>query len=137
MELLLNLIWLALAMGAFLVFLRRRPHSGLDQLPHRRALFALACALLLLFPVVSASDDLHPTQALFEDANRRIQHFTSPLQLSHRDCATDPISPMPLALSSFLALIAWQPWRPLESRTQALRGYRRSLRGRAPPFFSN
>lgn len=138
MELLLNLIWLALGIGAFVIFLRRRPRSGLDQQPRRRALLALACALLLLFPVVSASDDLHPSQALLEDATRRIQQFSSPLQLSHSGSVIPlwPILPA-LALALGFALAAWQPWRPLELPTEARRGYRRSLRGRAPPLFSN
>lgn len=136
MELLLNLIWLTLGMGAFLIFVRCRPQSSLKRLPFRRALLALACAVLLLFPIVSASDDLHPTQAVLEEATKRIQHFASPLQLSHGSSAV-PMLTMMLALSLLFALAVWQPWRPLELKTHALRGYRLSPRGRAPPSFSN
>ena len=138
MELLLNLIWLALSMGAFVIFLRRRPRAGRDWQPHRRALLALACTLLLLFPVVSASDDLHPTQALLEDATRRIQQFASPLQLAHSGSVI-PLWPMlpALALALGFALATWQPWRPQELPTAARRGYSRALGGRAPPLFSN
>ena len=48
MELLLNFAWAAIAIAAF-VFVPRRD---------ARALAAIACVLALLFPIVSASDDL-------------------------------------------------------------------------------
>ena len=47
MELFLNLLWLAVAIVALLT----APRS-------KRALFATGCALALLFPIVSVSDDL-------------------------------------------------------------------------------
>lgn len=67
MEIGLNLLWLLLAAGAFLLWgrgaarpLRRR---------HALRLAALGCALALLFPVISVTDDLHPQQAVMEDSN--------------------------------------------------------------------
>jgi len=135
MELLLNLIWLALGMGSLLTFLRHRPQSSLARLPYRRSLLALACALLLLFPVVSASDDLHPAQALLEEANKRVQQLTSSLQASHGGPATAML-PMLLALSILFAFSEWQSWRPLESKTRALTGYGLFPAGRAPPRFA-
>jgi hypothetical protein len=48
MELALNLLWLVGALTAFLVVPARS----------RNASFALLCALALLFPIVSISDDL-------------------------------------------------------------------------------
>jgi hypothetical protein len=134
MELLLNLIWLALGMGSLLIFLRCRPRSSLASLPYRQSLLALACALLLLFPVVSASDDLHPAQALLEDATKRVQQLTSPLQASHGGPA-NAILPLLPALSALFAFSVWQPWRPVEAKTHALTGYRLFPAGRAPPFF--
>ena len=53
MELLLNLLWLLLVMPAFWVW--RRQDRSLGSL---RCLLVLACGITLLFPVVSASDDL-------------------------------------------------------------------------------
>jgi hypothetical protein len=80
MELLLNLVWIALAFGAFGAFgaLARMQliSTEKDCLPGARnakALLALSCVLVLLFPIVSASDDLHPSQAVLEDATKRIQ----------------------------------------------------------------
>src|ERR1035438_2059956 len=74
MELLLNLLWVAMALAAFCVFTwKRRAASQLPKVPYAKALLGLACVLVLLFPVISASDDLHPTQAVLEDATKRIQ----------------------------------------------------------------
>src|ERR1700731_267039 len=61
METILNLVWLSITLGIAGVWgLRwlpaRRP-------PHRRAMreaIALGCALALLFPAISVTDDLHP-----------------------------------------------------------------------------
>jgi len=53
MELLLNLLWLLLVMPAFWVW--RRQDRSLASL---RCLLVLACGVVLLFPVVSATDDL-------------------------------------------------------------------------------
>jgi hypothetical protein len=48
MELFLNLLWLAIAIAAVLTAPRRS----------RRVSIAIGCALALLFPIVSVSDDL-------------------------------------------------------------------------------
>jgi hypothetical protein len=136
MELLLNLSWLTLGMAAYLIFLRCRTQSSLQSPPYSRALLALACVVLLLFPFVSASDDLHPTQAVLEEATKRIQQFASPLQFSHDSSATAML-PVLLTLCLLLALILWQPWRPVEAETHALNGYRLSSRGRDPPCFGD
>ena len=53
MELLLNLLWLLLVMPAFWVW--RRQDRSLGCL---RGLLVLTCGVVLLFPVVSATDDL-------------------------------------------------------------------------------
>ncbi|HEX8926125.1 MAG TPA: hypothetical protein VF786_10055 [Terriglobales bacterium] len=69
MELFLNLCWLALLLPAYWLWQRRHPS---DQSVRRSAVIvgALGCVLMLLFPVVSASDDLHaPAQAIEESKN--------------------------------------------------------------------
>jgi hypothetical protein len=134
MELLLNLIWITLATGAFLIFLHSRQASGDVQVSLRRALIALACVTLLLFPIVSASDDLHPTQAVLEDATRRVQHLISPLHVSAGDAAV-PMLPLLLALGCLLTLAFWRPRPPFESGFCALEGHLLLCEGRAPPFF--
>jgi hypothetical protein len=81
MELLLNLLWAlvaALAIGA--VALERCGSRPSIHASHRNALLAVACAVVLLFPIVSASDDLHSVQALSEDAIKRVQPSVAQLQ---------------------------------------------------------
>lgn len=69
MELLLNLAWVLLALPAYCLWRRdarmrlARPVSSLQ------CLLALGCVLVLLFPVISASDDLHAMRAEMEDSS--------------------------------------------------------------------
>ncbi|HEY6843814.1 MAG TPA: hypothetical protein VI391_06575 [Thermoanaerobaculia bacterium] len=58
MELFVNLLWLAIAISA-LVSVRKQP---------RRVQLAVGCTLVLLFPIISVSDDLLPDRAMYEDA---------------------------------------------------------------------
>jgi hypothetical protein len=68
MELLLNVVWVLLALPAFWLWRRGadgRPGHGVSSL---QCLLALGCALVLLFPVISATDDLHAMRAEMEDS---------------------------------------------------------------------
>jgi len=70
MELVLNLVWVLLAALAFGRWSRaRHPVSA------RSHLIALACMLALLFPVISATDDLHAMRPEIEDSasNKRLK----------------------------------------------------------------
>jgi hypothetical protein len=73
MELFLNLCWLALLLPAYLLWRRR-----VSSQPWTRASFVivctLSCALVLLFPVVSASDDLHAVGQAMEESKRSLRH---------------------------------------------------------------
>jgi len=75
MELFLNLCWLSLLVPAYLVW-RQRPSSiSLEDRRQRPKasplifLCALGCAFVLLFPVISASDDLHAMRAEMEESS--------------------------------------------------------------------
>jgi hypothetical protein len=80
MELLLNILWLLLALPAFAVWRRAASSDARPQHSQLRSLFLLSCMLMLLFPVVSASDDLHPVCAEIEESGpskRVVKHITS------------------------------------------------------------
>jgi HAMP domain-containing protein len=63
-ELFLNILWLLLlGPGIGLWLRRRRTTSSL------RFFVALACLLFLLFPVISASDDLHAMRSEMEESS--------------------------------------------------------------------
>ena len=69
MELLLNLLWLFLAMPAFWLwhYSRTAPEKRRSSPIH--CLLALGCLLVVLFPVISATDDLHAMRAEMEEPN--------------------------------------------------------------------
>ncbi|MGA2965916.1 MAG: hypothetical protein ABSD64_06870 [Terriglobales bacterium] len=80
MELFLNLCWLSLLPPAYLLW-RRRAASTSSGVPAGSPaahplvfLCALGCVFVLLFPVISITDDLHPMQAEMEEAKRAFQH---------------------------------------------------------------
>jgi hypothetical protein len=75
MELLLNLLWLTLALPALWLWRRESvfAHGHLAQ-GHRRfdrvrPCLDLSCILMLLFPVVSATDDLHAMRQEMEESS--------------------------------------------------------------------
>ncbi len=74
MELFLNLCWLMLALPAYLLW-RQRVSTN----PWGRAslviICTLGCALVLLFPVVSVSDDLHAVAQTMEESKRGMHHL--------------------------------------------------------------
>src|ERR1700683_3727723 len=69
MELLLNLAWLLLALPAYWLWKRDAGTRLARRVSSLQCLLALGCALVLLFPVVSASDDLHAMRAEMEDSS--------------------------------------------------------------------
>ena len=69
MDLLLNIVWLLLALPALLVWHHQSGFWGVaGKRCHSRSFVLLGCLLTLLFPVVSASDDLHPQSAEIEES---------------------------------------------------------------------
>jgi hypothetical protein len=68
MELFLNLFWLTLAVPAVWLWRRDPARSDTTQ-PWGwiRPLMLLVCVLVLLFPVVSATDDLHMLQSEMDE----------------------------------------------------------------------
>jgi len=137
MELLLNLVWLALALGALLAFVRgQRASARMAQVPRCRSLVTLACVVVLLFPIISASDDLHPTQAVVEEVSKRVQLAVAPLHLL-RTSPAQLMLPAILALWLVCALVVLQSFRPLASTACVLDGAIIPAAGRAPPSCYN
>jgi hypothetical protein len=88
MELVLNLFWLSLLLPAFLLWRQRATSNSSSRRakkPVAPPLFfacVIGCALVLLFPVISASDDLHAMRPEMEESERAFRHA------GH--CATTP-----------------------------------------------
>ncbi|HTC56688.1 MAG TPA: hypothetical protein VK706_09780 [Candidatus Sulfotelmatobacter sp.] len=69
MELLLNLAWMLLALPAYWLWRRDAEVRAARWVSSLQCLLALGCVLVLLFPVISASDDLHAMRAEMEDSS--------------------------------------------------------------------
>jgi hypothetical protein len=73
MELFLNLCWLSLLLPAYLLWRQRTPSTSPDGRAKRPGvsplvfLCVLGSVLVLLFPVISASDDLHALRTEMEE----------------------------------------------------------------------
>lgn len=65
MELLLNLAWLLLALPALWLWRGARMGRKYSSL---QCLLALGCVLVILFPVISATDDLHAMRSEMEES---------------------------------------------------------------------
>jgi hypothetical protein len=125
MELFLNAIWLLLSaavVGGCII--RTKRTSCL------RGVLALGCVLVLLFPVISASDDLHAAAALVEDSKTRT--VSNAACRSHRifhSCA--PVAALLAYLPSptWLILATNELFEPVIPTPTAFS----SASGRAPP----
>jgi len=80
MELLLNLCWFSLLLPAWLLWRQRTSPAASGGSTGRPAVCpiafvcALGCVLILLFPVISASDDLHAMRPEMEESERAFRH---------------------------------------------------------------
>lgn len=68
MELLLNLVWLLLAVPAYWLWRASEDIRYPRRFSAVQVLLALTCVLVLLFPVISATDDLHAMRAEVEES---------------------------------------------------------------------
>jgi hypothetical protein len=89
METILNLVWLAITLGIAAVWsLRWLPAR---RHPRRRAVreaVALGCALALLFPAISLTDDLHPAIVAVDAASGKRNACQFVAQLAHARTAS-------------------------------------------------
>jgi hypothetical protein len=138
MELFLNLCWLSLLLPAWLLWRQRTFSAGSGNpagSPAARPLVfvcALGCVLVLLFPVISATDDLHPMRSEMEESKRAFCHP------GHCACAvhalthsSHPVLPSSASLTpAFEQIGAVRPFMPQTLRTFSAP----ASAGRAPPF---
>jgi hypothetical protein len=71
MELLLNMVWLLLALPACWLWRTAWDARERNSPSPLQCLLALGCVLVLLFPVISATDDLHAMRAELEESSKR------------------------------------------------------------------
>ena len=133
MELLLNIFWLIIAAGALGIWIRQwRRGARWRGLPLQ--LCALGCVLVLLFPVISATDDLHTTALVVEASgfSRKILKSITPTGASAHPWL-QVLSAVPL-----LALFPAVKSKLVDSATEqrfllSVAGFIHPVDGRAPP----
>ncbi len=134
MELALNLVWLVVCAFALGWWLHQSRVRQIDRHAIIKGLLVLACILVIVFPVISASDDLCAMAAPMEDSFSLVRRVKVPFDGSPRILAI--ILPLwtllAVALGSVsLACIGW---------TERLRLRRASVLlispriGRSPPL---
>lgn len=127
MELLLNAVWAIVAGTALSAFLSSAPARRKQFL---LALSALCCALLLLFPSISVSDDLHIQAFVSEDSNpsKKLANAAAHVSVGHFTTILFVLSALLASLFRVIGFIRIaHAWPSLFSLLD------RPIHGRAPP----
>jgi hypothetical protein len=102
MELLLNLLWLTLALPALWLWRREsvfaQGHRRFDRI---RPCLILSCILMLLFPVVSATDDLHAMRQEMEESSQSKRVVKAVVDKSPTGISTAGALPALISSASF------------------------------------
>ena len=129
MELLLNLAWLLLALPAWWLWRGREPARKVSSL---HCLLALGCMLVVLFPVVSATDDLRAMRAEMEespDGKRSVRQASN-----EKPSAWKWQNPPAVAAVTSSLIVSTHGWQPLPtSRLSVPAAPAIERAGRAPP----
>jgi hypothetical protein len=135
MELLLNLFWVLLAVPAYWLWRRDAETRLARRVTSLQCVLALGCGLVLLFPVISATDDLHAMRAEMEESatsKRTVRQASSDKNSAWVNRLQGP----PAAVASAAWVVAPEI-RPLEVSAVYLTPLARPSvfhAGRAPPF---
>jgi len=134
MELLLNLTWLLLALPALLLWRDSRSAPDARRFTAVQCLLALGCMLVILFPVISATDDLRAMRAEIEESqvNKRSIGQSNGERLSASKSQAQPA----LAANTYSPILFEQGWYVVVAvliTTPTSPAFVRS--GRAPPQF--
>lgn len=102
MELFLNLCWLTLVLPAYWLW-RSEPACSKTRLHRFRSLVLLGCVLTLLFPVISATDDLHAMRPEMEESTpgKRMVQAAATDKSSCRSSRLGSAPPALLSIFSF------------------------------------
>lgn len=111
MELVLNLAWLLLALPAYWLWRSSTVVPAGRKFHSLQCLLALACLLVILFPVVSATDDLHAMRAEMEESPAG-KHTVRPAG-NDKAQAWKRQSPPALAGPTCSLIVMIEGWRPL------------------------
>jgi hypothetical protein len=129
-ELLLNILWLLLVGPGIYLWVRRRRTK-----PSFQFCIALACLLFLLFPVISASDDLHAMRSEMEESSPGKQVLEQIAKRSPGVASTAPPAQLtPAVEAQFFPAVSGRV--EFASPAAVLYGYASLPTSRPPPYSS-
>jgi hypothetical protein len=133
MELLLNLAWLLLALPAYWLWRGSRGMRDGHRFASAQCLLALGCMLVILFPVISATDDLRAMRTEMEESPSSKQSMR---QASGDKPSSLHLPNQPALVSGSVSLVATdETWHQLPTQRFSLSvGSAIQRTGRAPPF---
>jgi hypothetical protein len=132
MELLLNLAWLLLALPAYWLWRDSRTLPPGRRFTSLQVLLALGCMLVILFPVISATDDLRAMRTEMEESPASKRSVCQ--KTGEKACAAKWHSqPLVAVVSDFFA-VHDTTWHTVPVRSFSTPEFLRlDLRPRAPP----
>lgn len=134
LELFLNLVWLALALISLWAFGRKQASGESFGLPSLKGWLSLLTLLIILFPVISISDDFHPVMEAQEDSARRISQLSASLH-HMQDGRSTALLPFTLRDQTSTTLAVVQDRSTKDVVPAAAQVERVPLEGRSPPSF--
>jgi hypothetical protein len=132
MELLLNLAWLLLGLPAYWLW-RGRKHARTGPFSALQFLLTLGCMLVILFPVISATDDLCAMRAEIEESPTG-KHSMRQASQERTSASTWHSSPALLALNNLFCPGEDRYLAPAASHHFIQSPNADLLPARAPPF---
>lgn len=135
MEALLNLLWLVIALFSLAFYLYRSSRDGRRSLSGFTRTTALICALILLFPVISVTDDLHPETLALDglSGKRTAFQLVAPSHQSAFRTAHLLVTPTLVRSSAFM-LLSFAGWADELNVPARENPGVRLIAGRSPPL---
>ena len=130
MELFLNLCWLALLLPAYALW-RQRVSSAHAARSSFVVIGTLGCAFVLLFPVVSASDDIQAIGQTMEESERAFRQDDNRASAVHALAHAAPV--LALTSAAFKITLERSGSVPLFSTHSPETVFASASAGRAPP----
>jgi hypothetical protein len=134
MELVLNLAWVLLALPAYWLWQRRSGIGRERKFSPLQCLLALSCLLVVLFPVISATDDLHAMRAEIEESGpskRTVRHAGNQSASPWNSGSQNPPAILTAAFCFPVQGEGWQEIRSASLLVWAAPSLR--IAGRSPP----
>jgi hypothetical protein len=128
MEIFLNLAWMAVAFVSVVLWLRSERRTGKEL---RLPMIAMAMLLLILFPVISVSDDLWSIQSPAETDSAQRRDHAAPCPHCLLPAVTTPLASL---LALFRPEIQYVSPQPMSATRAYQNPARDSVENRPPPI---